>query len=399
MKLICRVLNIRKHKSVVFIDIYSSNEKKEQIMLERGVFEKKPLKNGDCFAVSGEMGKNDRGADIFKVKKFLWINPCQSFETNRNLPAETKGYERYAQVNARAAGKQVNVYKLKRDLMRKLAEILEKDGFECAQCHVLEKERTGSAIPPFVTKGRFSDEEIYLRITPENQLKQISAILLKSVYTIGSVFFNKNPDAKHQPEMSTLEFVSLGYTKQKLLKFMVRVSQIMNGLCKKYGFETDHPSIPEVIDYDDLDKLGILYQRRIPEFKNTLLINAPVANPLVKADAAGKRTEIKWYLNGSLTAHGYQDETDYRAICAGLEQQRRDNNLTNINDMPYVEWGLPRSVSFGLGIDALVCRYLNLEHMTLAQNPLGINYVMQSKDEGRNVSLNKIITEHIKKQR
>ena len=350
-------------------------------MFDKSMFNKQAIKNGDCFAVTVEPTLNNRRLTIFRAMEMLWVSPCQNWEGVKNIQKSSKGYEKYAQINARNAGVQVKVYRLKNDLIRELSRILDEDGFEQVKCHVLEKERTASAIPPFITYEKSNTKPIYLRITPENQLKQTSAILLKSVYTIDSVFFNKDPGAKHQPEMCTLEFVALDYTEQEILAFMIKVNTIMNRLAKKYGFDTDNVDVPRVVDYNDLESLHIKYDRRIPEFRNTILINAPVNSPFVKVNSNGMRTEIKWYINGSLTGHGYSDETDCQQIKISLEQQKIANNLEQINEMSYFEWGLPKSVSFGLGIDALVYRYLNLEHMALASNPLGINYVNHRKND------------------
>ena len=384
MKKICRVLNIRKHKLVVFVDAYTNSGKIEQVMFDKGVFSKKPLKCGDCFAIDGALTTNLKGNQIFKADKYLWVSPCQTWETGNHIQPKDKGYLKYAQINARNGGKQINIYKLKQEFIKRLGTLLEKEKFENVKCSVLEKERTGSAIPPFQTKGASGEDMFYLRITPENQLKQTSAILLKSVYTIDNVFFNKNPDAKHYPEMCTLEFVALNYTNQKILRFITKVSQLMGSLGKKYGFESELMGVPEIVDYNNLEKLGIKYQRRIPEFKNTILINTPVRNPLVKSNARGQRTEIRWYVNGAFTAHGYQDETDYSKIKEALQQQKIDNNLENVDEMSYVKWGLPKSTSFGLGVDALICRYLNLEHMALVCNPLGINYNFHENNLNKN---------------
>ncbi|MBQ7659183.1 MAG: hypothetical protein IJS26_00360 [Alphaproteobacteria bacterium] len=398
MKKIFRILNVRKHKSVIFAETYTSDGKKEQIVFDKNLYHKKALKKGDCFAATGKFIKNQSGENVLKIERILWVSPCQTWDEFKNLPNNSKGCERYAQSNARNAGKQIDVYRLKQELIQKISELLDKDGFENTPCKVLERERTGSAIPPFQTKGQFDKEPVYLRITPENQLKQTAAILLKSVYTIGSVFYNKNSDANHVPEMCTLEFVSLDYTKPQLLRFMTKVSRIMSTLCKKYGFETPEKGTPDIVDYNNLAELGIQYQRRIPEFKNTILINAPVSNPLVAPDENGLKTEIKWYINGRLTAHGYCDETDYSKVKEALQEQKNNNNLEYVNEMSYMKWGLPKSMSFGLGIDAFISRYVNSDSMLLASNPLGINYTFPDKTSQKQVSSQINITEQ-KKER
>lgn len=379
MKKIARVLNIRKHKFVVFADAYTNNQRVEQILFDRETFANARLKAGDCLAIEGNEGVSKSGQQIFNVNQVLWVSPAQNWKPAQNMPTKEKGYDRYAQENALNGGDQLKVFRLKNELICGISALLDKDGFESVKCQVLEPERTGSAVPVFETKTRFGDEQLYLRITPENQLKQTAAMLLQSVYTIDHVFYNKHADAKHQPEFCTLEFVALDYSKQELLRFITRLSQISHDLCAKYNFETDQPKIPDIVDYSDLDRMNIKYQRRIPEFKNTILTNVPVNSPFVRSNLNGVRTETRWYLNGSLTAHGYEDEVDPQKIQQALEKQKEENNCGDVNEMHYFKWGLPKSVSFGLGIDAMVCRYLNLEHMTLVTNPLGINYTPPTK--------------------
>lgn len=391
MKKIGRILNIRKHKFVVFVDAYTNAEQKEQLLFDRNMFLETQLKLGDCFAMEGREGTSKNGQQIFNVDSVLWVSPTQNWELARDGKVGEKGYSRYAQENALNAGNQVKVFKLKNELIKRISELLDSEGFESVKCQVLEPKRTASLIPPFETKTRLGNEELYLRITPENQLKQMSAILLKSVYTIDNVFYNKHADAKHQPETCTLEFVGLDYSKQELLRLITRLSQISYDLCEKYGFETDKQKLPEIIDYADLESLGIKYQRRIPEFKNTILINVPVNSPFIHCDEKGGRSETRWYLNGSLTAHGYEDEINTDKVQQALQKQKQDNQCDDVNEMQYFNWGLPKSFSFGLGIDAMVCRYLNLPHMSLASNPLGINYTSVVKQEQKPSNVVKLI--------
>ncbi len=394
MKKIGRILNIRKQKFVVFVDAYTSNQQIEQLMFDRNMFFESGLKRGDCFAMDGNDFTNKNGQQVFNVDNILWISPTQNWDMSRDGKVGEKGYSRFAQENALNAGSQVRVFKLKNELIKTISDLLEKDGFEAVKCQVLEPKRTASLIPPFETKTRFGNQDLYLKITSENQLKQMSAILLKSVYTIDNVFYNKHADAKHQPESCTLEFVGLDFSRQKLLKLITHLSQISYDLCEKYGFETDKQKLPEIIDYNDLEHLGIKYQRRIPEFKNTILVNVPVNSPFIHCDEKGSRTETRWYLNGSLTAHGYEDETNPKNIQQMLQKQKQDNQCDDVNEMEYFNWGLPKSFSFGLGIDALVCRYLNLQHMSLATNPLGINYTSPVKQEQKNSNLLQIMKDN-----
>ena len=62
--------------------------------------------------------------------------------------------------------------------------------------------------------------------------------------------------------------------------------------------------------------------------------------------------------------------------------------------MPYFKWGLPKTISFGLGIDAMICRYLNLERMSMASNPLGINYVISDKNRKQENQEDNLLISH-----
>lgn len=104
MKKICRVLNIRKHKSVVFVYAYTNNDEVEQVIFDKNIFDKKSLKHGDYFSVDGNLATNLKGLEVFKVEKYLWVSPCQNWELGKHIQPGDKGYEKYAQINARNGG-------------------------------------------------------------------------------------------------------------------------------------------------------------------------------------------------------------------------------------------------------------------------------------------------------
>ena len=75
-----------------------------------------------------------------------------------------------------------------------------------------------------------------------------------------------------------------------------------------------------------------------------------------------------------MLGHGYKDEFNYDSLLSAVEIQKKELNLTDCNKMDYMNYGIPRTFSFGLGIDQLLYRFYNLEHIISISNPLGVYF-------------------------
>ncbi|MDH4123963.1 MAG: lysine--tRNA ligase, partial [Thermoplasmata archaeon] len=63
----------------------------------------------------------------------------------------------------------------------------------------------GALARPFVTRHKYLEMDLYLRIAPELYLKRISVGGLEKIYEIGKNFRNEDIDAQHNPEYTSLE--------------------------------------------------------------------------------------------------------------------------------------------------------------------------------------------------
>src|SRR4029077_12552445 len=90
-------------------------------------------------------------------------------------------------------------------LTRELRAIFDGAGFLEVETGILAATASGAAAEPFVTRSRFLDRDLSLRIALELPLKRLLVGGLERVYEIGKVFRNEDLDSTHAPEFTMLE--------------------------------------------------------------------------------------------------------------------------------------------------------------------------------------------------
>jgi lysyl-tRNA synthetase class 2 len=96
-------------------------------------------------------------------------------------------------------------FRLRALLVREVRKHLDEAGFLEVETPVLLRVASGAAAQPFVTRSRYLDDEVQLRISLELPLKRLLVGGLERVYEIGRAFRNEDLDATHSPEFTELE--------------------------------------------------------------------------------------------------------------------------------------------------------------------------------------------------
>lgn len=99
-----------------------------------------------------------------------------------------------------------------RDTFRKRSAILsafrrymEEDGYMEVETPILQTIQGGATAKPFITHFNALDQECYLRIATELQLKRLLVGGFERVFEIGRIFRNEGMDLTHNPEFTTME--------------------------------------------------------------------------------------------------------------------------------------------------------------------------------------------------
>ncbi len=220
-----RIMGLRGHGKIMFADLVDESGKIQIVFkadgLSKRAFAILPLLDiGDFIAAQGNVGKTQAGevsifaSDVQLVAKSL-----------RPLPSQWSGLkdveERYRQRYVDLVmNDEVRTVFLKRSrIINFLRSYMDKQGFLEVETPVLQPIYGGASAKPFVTHHNALDVDLYLRISDELYLKRLIAGGFEKVYEIGHDFRNEGIDRGHNPEFTMMEFYWAYADYETLMKF------------------------------------------------------------------------------------------------------------------------------------------------------------------------------------
>lgn len=371
MKKIARILTIRKHKQVTFFDTCEQLGTHSQFMISNTYLNNNSIAIGDIICFESSKTINKKGLPLFEISHIYWINHPVKWISSKGIHTMDSSFKEL-QISARNSGKEILLWKCQYKLKKEISRILENDNFIEFDCKIIEAKRTSAIRKPLHVSGINTPKDLYLRITMENQLKQACALLLTSVYSISNVFYDKCVSPNIDREVNVLEFVSLEYNEKKLISFIQNIDKLLRQIYMEFNLSNFGYTLPttlEILDFKLL-KRPLDYSK----FTNSIIINVPSSSPFVHINSSNERVELQWVVGGKMLGHGYADEFNYNIVSSAVQQQKIQLDISNCNEMDYMKYGVPQTYSFGLGIDQLLYRFYNLEHIISISNPLGIYF-------------------------
>ncbi len=285
--------------------------------------------------------------------------------------------------------------------------IMEQDGFLELQTSILGPYFGGAAATPFTTQTKGSKgQELYLRVSPEPDLKRALAGGLEKVYEIGRNFRNEGIDHTHQPSFMAFECYAAWQDYEDMMELTERlvgaaVKEIWGQLRVRLNdamidFEQPWPRF-RMLDLVarelslaacdvTLTALKDAWQERNPaadlaeqpsswgelltaifedHVEDTLVgpcfvIDHPVeTSPLTKVHRDDRRLTERFeaYIGGMEIANAYSELND------PLEQRKRLEGQDLVRDEPYgvdeyflsaIDDGMPQAGGLGIGLDRIV---------------------------------------------
>lgn len=365
-----RVLNVRSHKNYCFFDTVSVGEVSQAVISQKKTFK---IECGDVVCADGTWTKNKYGDNIFEIEDVIYIKHGSCAFFSKGIRDRQNDYRKASLYSALNGGEPVRIKNCEETFLCRLEDLMRSLSYKRTRTYIVENHQTTSSIKPAFIRNDI--KERCLRITVENQLRQMCAITLDSYYAIGNMFRDMGTDRYHSNEFCSMECISPYYQYSDIPKLIQRIHRLMSEVLIEYGFESSLEEEPVSIEYDELMKNAKdrTYSAAKRELKSAIIINVPVTSPFVK-EINGCRKEIQWIVNGRRIGHGYSDETKYDMIKKHMEMQALNNGISNVSIPDYYKLALPDTVSFGLGIDRLFKEAFMLTHIVNAINPLGISY-------------------------
>jgi len=293
------------------------------------------------------------------------------------------------------------------ETVKAIRTFLDKKGFVEVETPVLQLIYGGADAKPFLTKLNAFKLSMYLRISLELPLKKLLVGGLEKVYELGRVFRNEGVDRQHNPDFTMLEFYWAYADYKDLMKlteeFLFFVVKEVTGKTeieyegKKLNFKTPWPRVEYAelfrtylkLDIKDSNravvakeakKLGIevekldskahivdaIYKKAIrpnlwePQF----VIHHPAEMfPLAKARAEDESVAETFQLlaAGWELVKAYSEQNDPIIQRKAFEEQEslfkkglEDAQRLDKDFLEALEYGMPPTAGFGLGVDRLV---------------------------------------------
>ncbi len=293
-------------------------------------------------------------------------------------------------------------------IVKAVREFLDGEGFLEVETPVLQSIYGGADAKPFKTHINALDMDMYLRISLELPLKRLIVGGFEKVYEIGRVFRNEGVDRQHNPDFTMLEFYWAYADYKDMMKFVEKMfSFLLKKVCgktkieyegKEIDFATPWPRVEYAELFRTYAKIDIEASNRDSLFKKAKELGAEVDEtfskeriedaiykkairpqlwdpmfiihhpsemmPLAKqkADDPTKAETVQMLVAGGWElVKAYSEQNDpivqRKAFEAqeglfrkGLEDaQRMDEDFVEA-----LEYGMPPTTGFGMGIDRLV---------------------------------------------
>jgi len=364
-----RVLSIRRHKTITFINVYNDLLGNIQCMIDNDLIIN--INCGDLIKCNISDDFNRKGERIKRIISVDKVISGYDFQSYKGINNESFSDREKDYLNARNCGRQLIILKYKKEILNNIRSRLDSlDYFDATGLlNTVEYYSNGSNIKDAIIQDRADREPKYLRVTLENQLKQMTAVILKSTYAIEKVFRNMGEDKSHINEFLMLELVSIEEDISQMIDFVKYLDKISKEQAESYNIDISQKDL-QIIDYNEIPTNQ--FERFRKSFINTLVTNFPCESPFILKDEEGMRKEIRWYINGHWISHFYQDENNYNNVKEILLSQQKQKD--NLNPMSYIEWGLPSTVSFGLSIDRWLQMLLDINNINSVANPIALDY-------------------------
>lgn len=365
---------------------------------------------GDIVGFSGQIIRTDTGELTLKASTFTHLSKAL-----RPLPEKFHGLQdkeearrhRYVDLIMNEDSKKIAF--LRPRIIRSIQNFLDNRGFTEVETPVLHPILGGASARPFVTHHNALDQDFYLRIATELELKKLIVGGMEAVYEIGRIFRNEGMDAMHNPEFTTVE-AYLAYSDlegmMELVESLCR-EVAMNVLgttdvdCKGITIHLGEPfkrismndaileqtgiNFKEITSLDEALSLAKEHKIEVQKHEHTIghimnlffekyceekliqptiLYGHPLEiSPLAKKNPDDPRftDRFELFINGHEYANAFSELNDpidqKQRFLNQLAEKELGNDEANEMDNDFIEaleYGMPPTGGIGIGVDRLV---------------------------------------------
>ncbi|KAJ3254392.1 lysyl-tRNA synthetase [Boothiomyces macroporosus] len=362
-------------KNLAFIDLVR-NQQVLQVVLKRDQFESFDnihIGIGDIYEFEGTVQDTRKGQTSLYASKSTLLAPCL-----HRIPEELKDdntKHRLPWLNLLVNQEAVKILQTRFKIINHIRAFLNGKDFIEIETPVLSTQSGGANAKPFKTHLNTFEMDLEMRIAPELYLKQLIVGGFDKIYEIGKQFRNEGIDATHNPEFTTCELYQTFTTVDKMMEMTETLFRNIFQEINRQQTTTIWINDEEhEIDFSkDFQRINIIPKLesivgQLPPLENeplciqpTFLIGHPKAlSPLSKCEN-GIADRFELFIGRKEYVNSYSELNDPEEQLKRFQSQQEDRNSgdreaqqLDLNFCKALEYGLPPTVGWGLGIDRLV---------------------------------------------
>ncbi|MEK7648880.1 MAG: lysine--tRNA ligase [Patescibacteria group bacterium] len=415
-----RIRNLRRHGGSAFISVQDETDrlqayvKKDDVGDKCYAIVKDLLDIGDHVQIEGTLFQTKTGemtihaTALSIISKALLPLPEQWHGLS---DIETRYRQRYLDLIANQDVK--DIFQKRSCLMRTIRRYFEEHGFFEVETPILQPLAGGAAAKPFVTHHNALDMDMYLRVAPELYLKRLIIGGYERVYEFARCFRNEGIDHAHNPEFTQIEaycaYVDYHFLMsfiEALLLSVVRAMHDSDSCIYKdvklvFGQPFEKLSFRDaLLDYAHIDidrhtsledlrreasdrnidcatyptKASILDELfksfvRSSIVQPTFIVDYPIElSPLAKkkADNPNLTERFQLIIAGMEVVNAFSELNDpldqrerFEVQAMNREMGDEETHGTDYDFVNALEYGMPPTAGFGMGIDRLTALLTN----------------------------------------
>ncbi len=222
-----RVMAYREHGASAFLDLEDASGR-IQLYLKKDVVGDfdfdlflKTIDTGDILEASGFLMKTKKEEKTLEVEKYRLLAKALlplPEKWHGLVDIEERLRKRY--LDLIMSPEERDLFMKKSRFWQATREFLLKEGGLEVETPVLEKIPGGADAEPFITHMNALDINLYLRISPELNLKRLITGGYDKVFEIGRIFRNEGIDKEHLQDYTQMEMYWAYYDYEKLMKLV-----------------------------------------------------------------------------------------------------------------------------------------------------------------------------------